>query len=76
MLGQKRTKEKIEAKIIERARNNLRHIDRWGRWWAAFHWLIAIGYAAIFIAVGNLAAGLRPVRPDREQMRAGGVSGR
>src|SRR5258708_2585867 len=57
MYWRKHSKEMTEAKTVERARNNLQYVERWGRWWAAFHWTIAIAYVVLFTWVCNLVLG-------------------
>ena len=57
MSWRNQSKEMTEAEIVERARKNLQHVARWGRWWAGFHWSIAIAYAVMFAWVCNLALG-------------------
>ena len=59
----KHSKELTDAKIIERARINLRHVERWGRWWAVFHWTIAIAYVVLFVWVCNLVLGGETISP-------------
>ncbi|HEY1784671.1 MAG TPA: hypothetical protein VGG30_03950 [Pirellulales bacterium] len=46
----------LEAKIIERARKNLRYIERLGRWWIMLFVIATTLVVAVAIVIGNLVA--------------------
>jgi hypothetical protein len=54
MFGRKRAEEDTEAKIIERARDRLRHVERWGRWYLAFCWAGGIVFVGILYFAGYI----------------------
>ena len=53
----KTTKRMSDEEIVERARKNLEHVERWGQWWVAMHWTGAIVWLATFAAFGFLVQG-------------------
>ncbi len=51
MLWRKHSNKTNDEQIVERSRNNLRQVKRWGHWWKAFHWTMAIVYVAIIVVL-------------------------
>jgi hypothetical protein len=58
MFWRKCPPEVLEARIIERARKNLRHFGRLGRWWIAFFAVAVTLFVALVIVIGLLVASI------------------